>query len=143
MKLGRLQATPRAQRSPPIGEINMTPLIDVMLVLLVIFIVAAPLLGSALRLDLPKATAAPGAVAGSALRLAIDEQGRWYAGDEAMPRERIEALLREAAARDASTEVHLRADRRVAYGEVAAMIALVQQAGLGRIGFVTEPAAAR
>ena len=121
----------------------MTPLIDVMLVLLVIFIVAAPLLGSALRLDLPKAAATPGAVAGSALRLAIDEQGRWYAGDEPMPRERIEALLREAAARDASTEVHLRADRRVAYGEVAAMIALVQQAGLGRIGFVTEHAAAR
>ena len=144
MSLGRLGTPSRRRGQPPIGDINMTPLIDVMLVLLVIFIVTAPLLGSALRLDLPKTEALPPATSPLApLRLAIDADGRWYADDEPLPRERIEALAREAAARDPATEVHLRADRRVPYGEVAEMIALVQRAGLARIGFVTETAPSR
>ncbi len=144
MSFGRLDSgSTRRRTTHPIGEINMTPLIDVMLVLLVIFIVAAPLLGSALRLELPKAAAVHGNTAGTPLRLAIDAQGRWFAGDEPVTRERVEALAREAAARDPATEVHLRADRRVAYGEVAELIARVQQAGLTRIGFVTEAAPER
>ena len=144
MSLGRLGTTSRRRSQPPIGEINMTPLIDVMLVLLVIFIVTAPLLGSALRLDLPKTEAVPPVAPPQApLRLAIDAEGRWYADDQPLPRERIEALAREAATRDPATEVHLRADRRVPYGEVAEMIALVQRAGLARIGFVTETAPSR
>ncbi|MCU0969294.1 MAG: biopolymer transporter ExbD [Rubrivivax sp.] len=122
------------------SEIVITPLVDVMLVLLVIFIVAAPLMASRLPLELPRAPGAAPAGPAAALALAIDAQGQWYLADEPLPRVRIEAALREAAARDPSTEVHLRADRRVPYGAVAELIGTVQSAGLSRLGFVAESA---
>ncbi len=139
MAFGRLERNPGSQ---PMSEINMTPLIDVMLVLLVIFIITAPLMTSSLRLDLPKTEAGQPTDAGSILQLAVDDQGRYYAGDEVVDAARLSARVREAARRDAQTEVQLRADSRVPYGRVAELIGLVQDAGLSRIGFVTESAAA-
>ena len=122
----------------------MTPLIDVMLVLLVIFIVAAPLMASSLRLDLPRAEGAQPSEAKDALRVAIDAEGRVFLGDEALGPADVERRLgeqaRAAAQRNPATEVHLRADARVPYGRVAELIGLLQQAGLSRIGFVTETA---
>jgi biopolymer transport protein TolR len=142
MAFGRLERSPGAR---PMADIVMTPLIDVMLVLLVVFIVTAPLLASRLQLDLPKAEAAATAPAAPAaqLRLALDAQGRLFLDEQPITPAALREAARAAAASDAETEVLLRADREVAYGEVAELIALLQGAGLSRIGFVTDPPAAR
>nr|WP_310735037.1 biopolymer transporter ExbD [Azohydromonas aeria] len=121
------------------SDINMTPLIDVMLVLLVIFIVTAPLLTSRLRLDLPQAEGPPGADV-PALALALDAQGRRYLDEQPVDDEAaLKERLAQAAKREPQPEVQLRADRAVPYGRVAELLALVQGSGLTRIGFVTEP----
>jgi biopolymer transport protein ExbD/biopolymer transport protein TolR len=138
MAFGRLERTTGPQ---PMGDINMTPLIDVMLVLLVIFIITAPLMTSSLKLDLPKADAARPGEAAPHVALALDAQGQLFLGDERIDEPAVRARLAEAARRDPATEVQLRADRAVPYGRVAELIGLVQQAGLNRIGFVAEPAA--
>jgi len=135
MAFGRLE---RSGASQPMSDINMTPLIDVMLVLLVIFIITAPLMTSSLKLDLPKAEGGKPSDAPISLLLAVDSSGQYFIGDEAVAAERISARVHEAAQRDPATEVQLRADSRVPYGRVAELIGLVQDAGLSRIGFVTE-----
>jgi biopolymer transport protein TolR len=135
MAFGRLERNPG---SMPMSEINMTPLIDVMLVLLVIFIITAPLMTSSLKLDLPKANGAGASNAPAFLALAIDAEGRLFLGDEAAERVQVVQRARDAALRDPATEVQLRADSRVPYGRVAEVIGWLQEAGLTRIGFVTE-----
>ena len=139
MAFGRLERNPGSQ---PMSEINMTPLIDVMLVLLVIFILTAPLMSSSLKLDLPKTEGAAASDAPAFVALAIDAQGRLFLGEQALDakteREQIAQRVRTAAQRDPATEVQLRADSRVPYGRVAELIGWVQAAGLTRIGFVTE-----
>ncbi|MDE2369790.1 MAG: biopolymer transporter ExbD [Burkholderiales bacterium] len=137
MSFGRLETGRPAQ---PMAEINMTPLIDVMLVLLVIFIITAPLMASSLRLDLPRTAGAAPADAPAFVALALDAQGRLYLGEQPATREQVTAAVRAAAKRDPGTEVQLRADSRVPYGRVAELIGWVQEAGLSRIGFVTETA---
>ncbi len=144
MAFGRLERNPGSQ---PMSDINMTPLIDVMLVLLVIFIITAPLMASSLKLDLPRAEGAASTEAPAVLALAIDAQGRVFLGEQpveaAAARDAVLARVRDAARRDPQTEVQLRADSRVPYGRVAELIGWVQQAGLTRIGFVTETPAPR
>jgi len=135
MAFGRLERNPGAQ---PMSEINMTPLIDVMLVLLVIFIITAPLLTSSLKLDLPAADGAAPSDAPAFVALAIDAEGGLFLGEQPAGREQIVERVRAAARRDPATEVQLRADRRVPYGRVAEVIGWVQEAGLTRIGFITE-----
>lgn len=139
MSFGRLRSRPAAR---PMSEINMTPLIDVMLVLLVIFIISAPLLARSLKLDLPAADAPASAPAPAVLALAIDAQGQVFIGDEALPagevRERVATAAAAAARRDPGTEVQLRADAGVPYGRVAELLGWVQAAGLQRIGLVTR-----
>ena len=141
MAFGRLQRAPGAQ---PMSDINMTPLIDVMLVLLVIFIITAPLMTSSLKLDLPKTDAATPQAAPTFIAVAIDGTGKLFLGDEALTREVLGQRVAAAAKGNPQLEVQLRADQKVAYGQVADLIGLVQKAGLTRIGFVTEaPAPAR
>ncbi len=139
MAFGRLERNPGSQ---PMSEINMTPLIDVMLVLLVIFIITAPLMASSLKLDLPRAEGGAASDATAFVALAIDSNGALFLGDQPVDplraHEQIVARVREAARRDPATEVQLRADSRVPYGRVAELIGWVQEAGLTRIGFVTE-----
>ncbi len=135
MAFGRLE---RNAGSRPMSDINMTPLIDVMLVLLVIFMITAPLMTTSLKLDLPRTEGARPSDAPLFIAVAINAQGQLYVGDEAVTAEVLLQRAREAARRDALTEVQLRADTSVAYGRVAELIGLVQQAGLSRIGFVTE-----
>ena len=139
MPFGRLERTPASQ---PMGDINMTPLIDVMLVLLVIFMITAPLMTSSLKLDLPKTDAAVPQSTPQFVSVALDSQGRTFVGDEAVDATGLARRMEAAARRDPQTEVQLRADRSVPYGRVAELIGTVQKAGLTRIGFVAEPAAA-
>jgi biopolymer transport protein ExbD/biopolymer transport protein TolR len=136
MSFGRLGRDGGAR---PMSDINMVPLIDVMLVLLVIFIITAPLIAPALRVELPPAAGVAAAPPASVLRVTIDRDGRLHLDDAAIDADQLAARLAEAAQRDPRTELHLRADRGVPYGHVAELIDLVQRAGLGRIGFVTAP----
>ncbi|HEX7436443.1 MAG TPA: biopolymer transporter ExbD [Caldimonas sp.] len=137
MAFGRLERTPGAQ---PMSDINMTPLIDVMLVLLVIFMITAPLMTSSLKLDLPKTEAGQPNDAPQFISVALDPQGRFYFGDEIVDSATFSARVAEAARKNPQTEVQLRADRTVPYGRVAELIGIVQNAGLSRVGFVIEPA---
>ena len=135
MAFGRLERNPGAQ---PMSDINMTPLIDVMLVLLVIFMITAPLMASSLKLDLPKTEGGQPNDAPQFISVALDAQGRMYVGDQPVDAPTFAARVTEAARRNPQTEVQLRADQGVPYGRVAELIGVVQKAGLNRIGFVTE-----
>jgi biopolymer transport protein ExbD len=137
MAFGRLE---RAEASRPMSDINMTPLIDVMLVLLVIFMITAPLMTTSLKLDLPKTEGATPSDAPAFVALAIGTDGQLYFGEEKVDPIQLQQRVRAAAERDRATEVQLRADRAVPYGRVAELIGWVQDAGLSRIGFVTEAA---
>jgi biopolymer transport protein TolR len=139
MAFGRLE---RNAGSRPMSDINMTPLIDVMLVLLVIFIITAPLMTSSLKLDLPKTEGARPSDAANVITLAVNPGGQFFFGDEPVTPMQMLARVKTAAARDTQMEVQLRADKTVPYGKVAELIGLVQDAGLTRIGFVTEADAA-
>ena len=135
MAFGRLE---RTARPAPMSDINMTPLIDVMLVLLVIFIITAPLMTSSLKLDLPKTDAATPTSAPAFIALAINADGKLFFGDEALARDALAQRIAAAAKANPQLEVQLRADQKVPYGQVAELLALIQKAGLNRIGFVTE-----
>ena len=124
----------------PMAEINTTPLVDVMLVLLVVFIITAPLLTHAIRLDLPTAKAPTATERPETVTVSIDAAGRLFwndapLADAAALRER----LAEAATGEPQPELHLRADREVRYQLLAEVMSAAQEAGIGRIGFVTDP----
>ena len=126
----------------PMAEINMIPLIDVMLVLLVIFMITAPLMTSSLKLDLPRTDAALPSDSPQFIAVAIDAAGTLYVGDEALSPDVFAQRVIAAARQNPQTEVQLRADRSVPYGRVAELIGVVQKAGLNRIGFIAEPGVA-
>jgi biopolymer transport protein TolR len=135
MSFGRLERTPGPQ---PMSEINMTPLIDVMLVLVVIFIITAPLLVTAVKVDLPRTAAASALEAPQFIALTIARNGQAYVDELPMDAAALAATLRQAARRHPDTEVRLRADTRVPYGRVVEVMGLAHQAGLHRIGFVAQ-----
>jgi biopolymer transport protein TolR len=135
MAFGRLE---RNTGPSPMSDINMTPLIDVMLVLLVIFIITAPLMTSSLKLDLPKTDAATPTAAPTFIAVSIDSSGKLFFSDDPLTREQLMQRVTAAAKGNPQLEVQLRADQKVPYGQVADLIGLVQKAGLTRIGFVTE-----
>jgi len=138
MSFGRLERTPGPQ---PMSDINMTPLVDVMLVLVVIFILTAPLLVSAVKVDLPKAEAAPAADAPKFVALTLDKAGQVFVADQVMGAEALADTLKAAALKNPDTEVQLRADAAVPYGRVVEVMGVAQKAGLSRVGFVTDPPA--
>lgn len=125
----------------PMAEINMVPLIDVMLVLLIIFIVTAPLLTHAVKLDLPKASSTPNVTKRENIQLAIDGEGRYFWNGELVTRPQLVEHLRNAAKIDPQPEIHLRADRTTQYQVLSEVLADSANAGLTRIGFVSDPSA--
>ncbi len=127
------------QGGAPMAEINMVPLIDVMLVLLVIFIITAPLLTQAVKLELPKASSQVNDLKPEKIDFAIDAQGALYWNGEKLSRADAAARFRDEAGKPVQPEVHLRADQGVAYRFVAQALADASKAGLTRIGFVSEP----
>ena len=137
MAFGRLES---AKPDAPMSDINVTPMVDVMLVLLVIFILTAPLLTSAIRLDLPQGEGTQSGQAPQSVTLVVNAQGALFFNDQPVTVDALRARLQEAARRNPDTEVQLRADQSIAYGRVVEVMGLAQQAGLSRIGFVAQPA---
>jgi biopolymer transport protein TolR len=136
MSFGRLE---RSASPQPISDINVTPLVDVMMVLVVILIITAPLLASSIRLDLPKTDAAKAGTAPRFVTLALDASGRVFLNDKPLAPDELARQLERTASEHPDTEVQLRADQRVPYGKVVEVMGLAQKAGLNRIGFVAEP----
>ena len=135
MSFGRLERNPG---NAPMGDINMTPLIDVMLVLLVIFIITAPLMVSAVKVELPKAAAAASQNPAERLDITLTQSGDVYLNDQALTPLAIQEAFNQAAQRNPETEIQLRADTAVPYGRVVALMGQAHQAGLNRIGFVSD-----
>ena len=131
----------RQRAAAPMAEINMVPLIDVMLVLLVIFIVTAPLLTHAVKLDLPKVTSLPNQLKPEKIDFAIDAQGQRFWNGELLTRAATAERFAAAGKQQPQPEIHLRADGAVAYRSVAETLADATKAGLTRVGFVSEPEA--
>ena len=136
MSFGRFDSTKPPR---PMSEINVTPLVDVMLVLLVIFILTAPLLASSIKLELPKADAAPSAQAPQFVTLVVNASGAVFFNDQPIDLAALRTRLLQTATQNPDTEVQLRADARVPYGRVVEVMGVAQKAGLTRIGFVAEP----
>jgi biopolymer transport protein ExbD len=125
--------------SRPMAEINMIPLIDVMLVLLVIFIITAPLLTHAVKIDLPKAASTPNLTKPDNIQLAINDAGTIFWNGETIDREELRERLTSAGRLQPQPEVHIRADQAARYRWVAEVLADSASAGLTRIGFVSDP----
>jgi biopolymer transport protein ExbD len=122
-------------------EINTTPLVDVMLVLLIIFIMTIPVMNHAVKIDLPRATNQPDQVKPEHINLSIDAAGKVYWNDEVVDRNQLQVRIATAAKKEPQPELHLRAERTTEYEKVAQVMAAAQSGGLGKIGFVTDPEA--
>jgi biopolymer transport protein ExbD len=125
--------------SQPMAEINTTPLVDVMLVLLVIFIITAPLFHEAVPIELPRVDASRLDDPPRVLSVAIDAAGEVFVDGQAVAQTELAARFVEISAADGQIELHLRADRGTRYERVTAVLADAQRAGLVKIAFVTEP----
>ena len=127
----------------PMAEINMIPLIDVMLVLLIIFMVTAPLLTHAVKVDLPKESTSENELPLEKIEIAIGADEQLFWSGEKIDKETLKLKLQEAAARDKTAEIQLRADQNVPYRSVAHVMSEAARLGLTRIGFVTDPSSAK
>jgi biopolymer transport protein ExbD len=127
------------RQQPLMADINVTPMVDVMLVLLVIFIITAPMFTQAIKLDLPRAQSGAAQQQSAAIALAIDAQGRLFWNNEALDAAKLDAKLVQAASLRPQPEVQLRADKETRYEVVAQVMAAAQASGLTSLGFVTEP----
>jgi len=125
--------------SAPMAEINMIPLIDVMLVLLVIFIITAPLLTHAVKIDLPKASSQPNLTRPEHIQVSIDAASGLFWNGEKLDRNAIRTRLASASQQKPQPELHLRADKATPYQAVAEVMADAAKAGMTRIGFVSNP----
>jgi biopolymer transport protein ExbD len=121
------------------NEINMTPLVDVMLVLLIIFIITVPVMKHSVNVELPQASSQREDVKPETLRLSVDAAGAYYLNGTAVSDQALPAMLQAEAARQPQPDLHIRGDKAVRYERVAQAMAMAQQAGLRKIGFITEP----
>lgn len=121
-------------------EMNTTPLVDVMLVLLIIFMITIPVMNHAVKIDLPHATNKPNDVKPESINLSVDTDSKIYWNAEEVDVDELKARIAEAASKDPQPEIHLRGARTVQYEKVAQVMAAVQSGGLKKIGFVLDPA---
>ena len=121
------------------NEINMTPLVDVMLVLLIIFIITVPVMKHAVNVELPTATSQPQNAKPETLQLSVDAQGAYFLNQNRVADGTLPQLLQAEAGKEPQPELHIRGDKAVRYEFVAQAMASAQQAGLRKIGFITEP----
>jgi len=121
------------------NEINMTPLVDVMLVLLIIFIITVPVMKHAVNIDLPRATNTVQDSKPETIRLSVDAAGQYYWNEAPLAEADLAPQLQAAAGKQPQPELHIRGDKAVRYERVALAMAAAQQAGLRKIGFITEP----
>ena len=121
------------------NEINMTPLVDVMLVLLIIFIITVPVMKHSVNIDLPLASNEVQITKPETLRLSVDAQGRYFLNETPVADDELASQLKAAAAKNPQPDLHIRGDKAVRYERVAQAMAAAQQAGLRKIGFITEP----
>jgi biopolymer transport protein ExbD len=121
------------------NEINMTPLVDVMLVLLIIFIITVPVMKHSVNIDLPIASNQVQITQPETLRLSVDAQGRYFLNETPVADDELAPQLKAAAAKNPQPDLHIRGDKAVRYERVAQAMAAAQQAGLRKIGFITEP----
>lgn len=128
-----------ARGNAPMAEINMIPLIDVMLVLLVIFIVTAPLLTHAVKIDLPKASSSPNITKPDNVQLGIKADGQLFWNGEAVNQPELSARFAATARLNPQPEVHIRAERMARYEQVANVMSEAAKSGVTRIGFITDP----
>ena len=127
------------KHSAPMAEINVTPMVDVMLVLLVIFIITAPLFTHAIKLNLPQAQSAPAPEKPETVSLSINAAGAIFWNDKPVARKELDARLAEAAKKTPQPELQLRADKSTRYEVIAQVMAAAQNNGLTKMGFVTDP----
>jgi biopolymer transport protein ExbD len=121
------------------NEINMTPLVDVMLVLLIIFIITVPVMKHAVEIDLPRASSRPQDARPQTVRLSVDAQGAYYWNESRIDDKDLPRMLKAEASKEPQPELHIRGDKEVRYERVAQAMSAAQQSGLRKIGFVTEP----
>lgn len=121
------------------NEINMTPLVDVMLVLLIIFIITIPVMKHSVNVDLPRATNQPEHIKPETVNLSIDAEGLYHWNEQPIADDALLAQLQAEAAKDPQPDLHIRGDKSVRYERVAQAMAAAQRAGVRKIGFVTEP----
>lgn len=132
----------RQRRRKPMSEINVVPYIDVMLVLLVIFIITAPLLSQGVKVDLPEAQAKPVETAeAETLVVTVDRNGKYFLEDKAIEAEALQKKVRAILSQQPKTPVLIRGDRQVPYGTVVKAMVLLQQSGATSVGLITEPPA--
>jgi len=122
-----------------VSDINMVPLIDVMLVLLIIFIITVPVITHSVKLDLPRADNTPNIVKPETVNLSVTNDGGIFWNDEKLDFTQLDLRLKTAASRQPQPEIFIRGDRKVPYENVAKVMAAVQRAGVLKLGFVTEP----
>ena len=121
------------------NEINMTPLVDVMLVLLIIFIITVPVMQHAVNIDLPRATSQPENAKPETVRLSVDASGAYFWNSTPVSDAELAQNLATAAAQQPQPELHIRGDKAVRYERVATAMAAAQRAGVRKIGFITDP----
>jgi biopolymer transport protein ExbD len=121
------------------NEINMTPLVDVMLVLLIIFIITVPVMKHSVNVDLPRATNQPENILPETVRLSVAADGRYFWNGQQIADDELPARLQAEAAKQPQPDLHIRGDKEVRYERVAQAMAAAQRAGVRKIGFVTEP----
>jgi biopolymer transport protein ExbD len=127
------------QHAGPMAEINVTPMVDVMLVLLVIFIISAPLFTHSLQLDLPTAKSAPAPEKPQTIGIAIDAAGKLYWQEQPVTLDELTRRMAAAAGKQPQPEIQLRADKATRYEVIADVMSAAQSNGLNKLGFVTDP----
>jgi biopolymer transport protein ExbD len=122
------------------ANINTTPLVDVMLVLLIIFLITIPVINKTVKVDLPKAVNIPTQTKPENITVAVDKEGNIFWNDRRMPnKEELLAHIKEAAVRKPQPEVHIRADRDAKFEAVGRVLYAIQRGGVVKVGFLTEP----